>query len=69
MDWEKSVIEDYSFVEENGKRHANITIRDGKFEACGYGGLSAAYSLEDWNFLKKVADKIFEVAKICEEKK
>ena len=72
MEWKKSVIEEYSLVEEiTGRscRQANIIIRDGKFETCRYDGLAVTYNLEDWSFLKKVAEKIFKVAKICKEEK
>jgi len=72
MEWKKSVIEEYSLVEETSGRtcrQANIIIRDGKFEICKYDGLGVTYNLEDWSFLGKVAVKISELVKLFSKEK
>jgi hypothetical protein len=42
-------------------RHAIITYRNGLYHACTYKVLDELYSIEDWDFLRSVAEKIREL--------
>lgn len=59
-------VENYEYKEFNHLVHARkatITFVNDKFNCCMYSGMNGTYSLEDWEFLKKLALEIERLVK------
>jgi len=65
-EWQKQVIEKFTLVEtdvigEATGRKAIIFFVDNAFDHCEYTVLDTILTLDDWMFLRKVANKIAEL--------